>query len=357
MLSSHPPSPMMMSHHSPFTSHRMAPSSCPMMPLSLAQQAGPSSSVPTNNSVRFIQQLGSGAFGEVWKAEYQGKIVAAKITGCPMGFRQREVSILRAAQGTHTVRLIAEEHNTSKGTAIIMELCNGSLADQLKQGRNGKESPSKFLEQLAQICEALVALHAKGIVFGDLKPDNILINSRGGVVFSDFGDARDSMTSNCDPHDLGWGCPKYHAKPDVEKFEMTCASDLWMLAQTAIHMWTSESATCNPSPMPDAIPLRDVLQRCFSSTPANRPSAHELLREVRWAQQRIPPAPKTRNRSGSVATGRSEAQCIPTKSVTNSHRRSHSHDEAGMSQSAPSSSCLDEIMMRVKRVNKIKKNR
>ena len=369
-----PPSPMMMGHHSPFANPRMGSSPpCNMMPLSLtpAQQAGKSTprQLNSNNSVRFIRQLGAGAFGEVWKAEYRGKIVAAKITHCPMGFRPREISILRAAQGSHTVKLIAEERNTSKGTAIIMELCEGSLADQIKQADKTRQSSGIFLDQLADICEALKSLHAKSIVFGDLKPDNILVNKEGGMVFSDFGDARDGRSTQCSPQESGWGCPRYHAKPDVEKLEMSPKSDMWMLAQTAIHMWTREGATCNPSPLPESIPLRELLQRCFSVNPASRPTAEEMLREIKMASHgKASQNPQTRPRSGSLSNRQSEAQSIPRRGQPNHHRRSNSHDESlRIGGSAPSDNRLSllrepkddqgmsELMMRVKQCRHIKK--
>jgi len=42
-------------------------------------------SIGDNESVRFIQRLGNGAFGEVWKAEYKGEFVAAKVALNPLG--------------------------------------------------------------------------------------------------------------------------------------------------------------------------------------------------------------------------------------------------------------------------------
>ena len=65
------------------------------------------------------------------QTEYNDDLVAAKVTPCPTGFRAQEVDILRAAQGRHVARLIAEERGTTKGIAIIMELHSGSLEDEL----------------------------------------------------------------------------------------------------------------------------------------------------------------------------------------------------------------------------------
>merc|ERR1712054_674439 len=115
----------------------------------------PTTTTATNDSVKFVRRLGQGVFGEVWKAEYEGKIVAAKTTGCPTGFRAQELELLKRAQGEHTVKLIAVEEGTVKGTAIIMELCDGNLQDLCKEQR----SKEAFLAELEQILLGLVSLH------------------------------------------------------------------------------------------------------------------------------------------------------------------------------------------------------
>lgn len=68
------------------------------------------------SAVSFEKVLGSGVFGDVWQATWRGTQVAAKVTGCPTGFRAEELVILRLAQGSHTVKLLSEERSTVKGT-------------------------------------------------------------------------------------------------------------------------------------------------------------------------------------------------------------------------------------------------
>jgi len=236
----------------------------------------------TNDSVRFIERLGSGVFGEVWKADYKGELVAAKVTSCPTGFRAEEVALLRRAQGKHAVRLLGVEEGTSKGTAIVMELCEGNLHDRVAKASTSED---EFIAYLVQILEGLADMHGAGIVFGDLKPDNLLLDGNKRVVFADFGDARDAQCGmqGRSVHEMGWGSPMYHAKPDVMKQQLTCASDMWMFAQTAIHMWSREEARSNPSPMPSDIPLRELLQQCFATDPSQRPSARDALEECQEA--------------------------------------------------------------------------
>jgi len=248
-------------------------------PRSLQHSAG------TNDSVKFIQRLGSGVFGEVWKAEYNGELVAGKTTECPSGFRVEETELLRKAQGSKVVRLLAEEKGTPKGTVIVMELCAGSLEDRVAARTETDEAA--FLDELEQILEGLVALHDMHIIFGDVKPDNLLVNADGQIVFADFGDARDARVDyrSRSPHELGWGAPMYHARPDVMNQNLTTASDMWMVAQTAVHLWSCEKAVTNPSPLPRGIPLQELLQRCTATDPKDRPTAQEALAMVQQSKK------------------------------------------------------------------------
>ena len=158
---------------------------------------------------------------------------------------------------------------------------------------------------------------------------------------------------------------------------MTPASDIWMLAQTAIALWTRESAACNPSPLPQSIPLRGFLQRCFSTNPSLRPTAERLLREIKWAAQKASKGTQsenlqTRPRGESLAFDRTEH--IPLRGqAIQGHRSPMQEDEPVMMsrsapsdmrlQSAPASNTstgkegMDELMMRVKLSRKIKKTR
>lgn len=253
----------------------------------LLSTPGHSGPIPQNRSpkmsgsVVFQERLGSGVFGEVWKSEYKGAPVAVKVTSCPTGFREEELELLKKNQGEHVVELIAVEQ-TVKGTAIIMELCDGSLQDQIFMGLCDDEEA--FLSTCCSILEGLCAIHATGTVFGDLKPDNLLVRTGGKLLFADFGDARDAKQdhSRRPVNELGWGSPMYHARPDVMKKNITCASDIWMFAQTAIHLWQQQPATSNPSPMPYDIPMIELLQQCLSVNHQERPSAEVALREAKF---------------------------------------------------------------------------
>jgi len=256
--------------------------------------AAPAAAAATgnNDAVTYEGRIGNGVFGEVFKAKYRGQEVAAKVTQCPSGFRDEELTCLRRAQGAHAVRLLGEEKATPKGTAILMELCEENVQQRIERHQKSGRAVTveDFLHDVEDILQGLVWLHNQEIIFGDLKPDNLLITKEGRLVFADFGDARD--VSSCTPHnravhEMGWGSPMYHARPDVMSQSLTYASDIWMFAQTAIHLWSREEARCNPSPLPSDIPLLNSLRACFLSNPSQRPTAAQLLEECATLRQEL----------------------------------------------------------------------
>ena len=146
----------------------------------------------------------------------------------------------------HAVQLIAEVPDTTKGTAILMGLCDSNLEElaSKSQTRDSAARTAQFLGYLSQILEGLIFLHNDArIIFGDLKPDNLLVKD-GRILFSDFGDARIGTKdySREDPMETGAGHPEYHCRPDVMAHNITYASDMWMFAQCAIHLWTGDAA-------------------------------------------------------------------------------------------------------------------
>lgn len=69
---------------------------------------------------------------------------------------------------------------------LVMEYVSGtSVADLLRQ--SGALPPVRAVEIARQTCEALVYLHAHGIVHHDVKPSNVLMTVEGRVKLLDFG--------------------------------------------------------------------------------------------------------------------------------------------------------------------------
>ena len=77
----------------------------------------------------------------------------------------------------------------------------------------------------AQIIEALLYIHSKGIIYGDLKAENILLNKKGTVKLCDFNLSGTSSLLN----DTIQGTVSYIAPEILEGKERTPKSDFWSL--------------------------------------------------------------------------------------------------------------------------------
>lgn len=275
-----------------------------------------------NNAVEFMQKLGNGQFGEVYKAKYKGQVVAAKTTGNPAGFPKNEIALMREVQGEIVAELIGEEKATPKGDVILMKLYRGSLDDIIKKHPRGLPAP-KFLEFLEQVCRGLHWLHMRDVIFNDLKPDNLLIQPENdNLVFADFGDARKYDPSvkgpQGNPHELGWGSPLYHAVPDVMSQVLTTKSDMWMFAQLAYHMWGGSQPSSNPCRLSECIPLYSLLQRCLSEDPKQRPTAATMLGAIRQELRSL--APPKKKSSTAVFKEKTNTNTTKTESAPNKTR-------------------------------------
>jgi serine/threonine protein kinase len=72
---------------------------------------------------------------------------------------------------------------------MAVEMCeNGDMADILNEESLLEEDLAKFLT--AELILAMKHMHDQGIIFRDLKPENLLIDSEGHLRVADFGLAK-----------------------------------------------------------------------------------------------------------------------------------------------------------------------
>ena len=69
---------------------------------------------------------------------------------------------------------------------FLMEFSSGGeLFFQLRKVKKMKEEQALFY--FSEICLGMLYLHSKMIVYRDIKPENILIDSEGHIRIADFG--------------------------------------------------------------------------------------------------------------------------------------------------------------------------
>src|SRR5690606_30567652 len=147
-----------------------------------------------NGRYRLHSLIGRGGMAEVWRGEdlRLERRVAVKLLGESTDpdrlarFRREARTVARLS---HPNIVTGHDLGVDGGvTYLVMELIEGtSLATRLAKG------PLTVGDAVAiagQVCDALAAAHAAGIVHRDIKPGNILLTPAGTVKVCDFGIAR-----------------------------------------------------------------------------------------------------------------------------------------------------------------------
>ena len=150
-------------------------------------------------SFQVVRELGRGGMGSVWLAEHSliQKRVAVKVLHAHMAQEKQLVS--RFLSEARTLTLIQHENvvtlydlDMREGRPyLVMEYLEGQ---SLAAFARGPLETELAVELLCQVCDALGAAHALGVVHRDLKPANVfLVPASGGrhrVKLLDFGIAK-----------------------------------------------------------------------------------------------------------------------------------------------------------------------
>src|SRR5579871_1078048 len=144
-----------------------------------------------------VSKLGSGGQAEVWRAHdsVRGVDIALKVLNPSLTRNeaawdalQHEYEISSRLSHPGILKVFAPEHS---GDAIVlpMELAAGGDLRRLRG--------AGFLEiipVLLEVAHALEHAHERGVVHRDLKPGNVLFDSRGRARLADFGVAETAIT-------------------------------------------------------------------------------------------------------------------------------------------------------------------
>ena len=77
----------------------------------------------------------------------------------------------------------------------MLEYCaGGELFYHLRKLKRLTENDAKLY--FVEICIGMSYLHSKGIVYRDIKPENILLDLSGHLLLSDFGLSKPGMEPN-----------------------------------------------------------------------------------------------------------------------------------------------------------------
>uniref|UniRef100_A0A8C0ZI97 cGMP-dependent protein kinase n=10 Tax=Passeriformes TaxID=9126 RepID=A0A8C0ZI97_CYACU len=202
-----------------------------------------------------IDTLGVGGFGRVelvqLKSE-EAKTFAMKILKKRhiVDTRQQEhirseKQIMQSAHSDFIVRLY-RTFKDSKYLYMLMEAClGGELWTILRDRGSFEDSTTRFYT--ACVVEAFAYLHSKGIIYRDLKPENLILDHRGYAKLVDFGFAKKIGFGK-----KTWtfcGTPEYVAPEIILNKGHDISADYWSLGILMYELLTGSPPFSGPDPM------------------------------------------------------------------------------------------------------------
>ncbi|KAL5555744.1 hypothetical protein UlMin_037980 [Ulmus minor] len=185
-------------------------------------------------------------------------------------------------------------------THMFLEYASGgTLGDVIEQSGRVGLLESKVRKYTRHVLQGIKCIHEKGYVHCDLKPSNILLVSDNSGEFvakiADFGLAKSLEKVNLSRGSVCGTTMYLSPEAVIDKIQQQ-PSDIWALGCVVLAMFTGKQPwdltdeertedlvqrIANESPViPSGVSkeAEDFLNKCFSRSPKERPTAEELVR-------------------------------------------------------------------------------
>ena len=189
--------------------------------------------------LRLLEKVGEGGYGEVhraWDVELERQ-VALKMIRSERGEEladavREEGRLLAKVDHPNVARVHGVAENAGR-LGLWMEFVEGrTLHDVVKAG--GPLEPDEVARIGGDLCSALAAIHAAGIVHGDVKAQNVMITDSGRVVLMDFGAGSRGASAD----GVTRGTPLYVAPETLAGEAPSPRADLYSLGVLLFHLLT-----------------------------------------------------------------------------------------------------------------------
>jgi serine/threonine protein kinase/tetratricopeptide (TPR) repeat protein len=194
-----------------------------------------------------LEEIGRGAQGVVYRARQKSlnRIIALKIIGLGHWATKAHIKRFRleaeaAAKLDHPFIVPIHEIGESNGSCYFsMQLVEGGQLDQVLKRR--PMPVRQAAELIAKLARTVHYAHERGILHRDIKPGNILLDSKGEPHLTDFGLARlieteSTVTRTTD----ALGTPSYMAPEQArgDNGQLTSATDVYGLGAVLYQLLT-----------------------------------------------------------------------------------------------------------------------
>jgi serine/threonine protein kinase len=268
---------------------------------------------------KLIDERGRGSFATVYIARdlEDNRIYAVKVMhlelssdGELLARFQREAHILLNLSDAHIVHIF-DYGNDNNMHYIVMDYIDGQSLKYYMINQ-GPLEPLRALNYARQITEGLDTAYKQGVVHRDIKPQNILINSKDMIKITDFGLARGRDTVTLTQSNVFMGTAYYISPEQAESGRSAdTRSDLYSVAtvlfemlsgkppyegETAVdivikHMNDNIPSVCRQNPsLP--IEMDHFMQKALAKSPADRfTTPQEFISALEQLQERVQAMP------------------------------------------------------------------